>query len=383
MTARVASNSIALPALDGTNPLGFLAALGVLATLRDAGDAAVRLGWRRTVTWTPVLEGLSAGNADALSRIVADRLRGKVVAAEAESVREETQSAFDAAAKAVNDKREEIKNRRLRGTERATALKTEVSPFEQARERQRRVWLDALDSAVRSPELAIGKHLNCTATEFRDRAIVLADQSTHADRAAVDLLTAFGSDAFIVGKEKVRIAATPFCFTTGSGHQYFLDTVRQLMELATPERVRAALFERWTYKDEGLSMRWDPLEDRRYALMDRDPTASGNRPQTVWMANLLGYRALVFFPSAPYGHHLATTAWRRIDGNLTLTWPVWETPADPDTVRSLLQCSELQAAAPNHDAIAARGIAAVFRARRIQVGQAPLLKINFSAARSV
>ena len=64
------------------------------------------------------------------------------------------------------------------------------------------------------------------------------------------------------------------------------------------ERVHAALFEPWTYRDDRYSMRWDPLEDRRYALMDRDPTASDNKSRTVWMANLFAYRSLVLFPSA-------------------------------------------------------------------------------------
>jgi hypothetical protein len=193
----------------------------------------------------------------------------------------------------------------------------------------------------------------------------------------VDLLAAFGSDACV--KETGAIAAMPFCFITGSGHQYFLDTVRQLMEVVSPERVKATLFEAWDYMDEKLSMRWDPMEDRRYALMDRDPTASDNKSSTMWMANLLAYRALAAFPSAPGKRGLETTGWN----DDAFTWPIWEPAAAPDTIRSLLVLGELLAVKPDHESLRARGLAAAFRARRIEVGTPPLNKINFSPARGL
>ena len=72
-------------------------------------------------------------------------------------------------------------------------------------------------------------------------------------------------------------------------------------------------------------MRWDPAEDRRYALLDRDPTATGNKPRTVWIANLLAYHALAWFPSAPTARGLLTTGWDR--SGEAFTWPLWQVPA--------------------------------------------------------
>jgi len=128
-------------------------------------------------------------------------------------------------------------------------------------------------------------------------------------------------------------------------------------------------------------MRWDPAEDRRYALLDRDPTASGNKPRTVWMANLLAYRALALFPSAPTPWGLRTTGWSR--SGEAFTWPLWRPPAAPDTIRSLMLLDELGKPVPDRRGLRARGIVAVYRAQRIKVGSAPNFKINFTPAQEI
>jgi len=315
----------------------------------------------------------------ALSQSLADVLRGKSVTGDAEARREATQREFDAAKKAVRDKREEIRLRGLGRDVRKAAVDAEVEPLREDLDRNRQGWLSALKDAAPSPELAIGKHIDCTDDEYRDHALGFLAGASHAQRETLDLLAAFGSDACI--EKSGRITGTPFCFITGSGHQYFLDTVRQLMDVVTPERIHAALFESWTYRDEKRSMRWDPLEDRRYALMDRNP--SDDESHTVWMANLLAYRALVLFPSAPRGRHLATTGWNRLTDPSTFTWPIWEHSADLDTIRSILQLPELTSPKPNGSVLGARGVAAAFRARRIRVGSSSQYKVNFSPAGAI
>ena len=80
----------------------------------------------------------------------------------------------------------------------------------------------------------------------------------------------------------------------------------------------------------------------RDQLMDRNPTAGGNESRTEWMANLLAYRALVIFPSAPRGAGLATTAWIKLeDAQEFFTWPLWEHPLDVGSIRLLLPLEEL------------------------------------------
>jgi len=57
--------------------------------------------------------------------------------------------------------------------------------------------------------------------------------------------------------------------------------------------------------------------------MDRDPTASDNKPRTIWMSNLLACRALALFPTTPTHNGLATVGWEGISGNEPyFTWPL-------------------------------------------------------------
>ena len=376
------AESLELTGIDGANPLGFLAALGTLVTVRQAGETQARLRWKRARTWVPVLDGISTSDPNKLSDTVAAALRGRAVSDDDEKKRAATQREFDAAKKAVEDKKKEIRNRGLSKKDRETAIEQEARQLEQVRDAKRQQWLDALKKAVPRPELAIGKRIDCTYEEYREHAGDFLVGAGHSDRETLDLLAAFGSDACREERSDA-MTPTPFCFIRGSGQQFFLDTVRQLMEQVTCEAVCQTLFQPWAYRDEKLSMRWDPAEDRRYALMDRDPTSSDNKSRTVWMANLLAYRALPLFPCAPGRRGLGTTAWAIINDADAFTWPIWESTAAPDTIRSLLQLSELAEPERYRSPLRARGIAAIFRSRRIKVGAGSNYKLNFSPARGV
>jgi hypothetical protein len=303
------------------------------------------------------------------------------VTADAEARRAQAQRAMENAKTAVKKKRDEIKRRGLRGAERSEAIDREVRPLEQEYEEKRRVWLAALREAVPRPELALGKRIDCTAEEYRAHAAALAEQTRPATRGSLDLLAAFGNDACRQARSD-SIEPTPFCFITGGGHQFFLETARELVGRVTTDGVSRVLFKPWDYRDEGLSMRWDPIEDRRYALMDRDPTASDNKARTMWMANLLAYRALALFPTAP-GSRLATAAWRADGHRQWFTWPLWTHPATADVVRSLVQLSELTREHPDRTSLRERGVEAVYRSERIAVGTGANRKVNFAPARAV
>jgi hypothetical protein len=373
------TREIELSGLDGTNPLGFLAALGTLVALESAGEKDARLSWRRLGTWVPSIGGLPAPTREEVAEIVARGLGGREVPEDAEEKRVEAQKRFEIARQSAARKKQEIGKRRLPRTDREAAMEAEVAPLERERDSARDEWLSALAGAVPRPELALGKKIDCTAGEYREHARAFRDRK---EREALNLLAAFGTDACL-GERSDAIEPTPFCFIKGSGQQFFFDTVRQLIPKVSPERIERTLFDPWIYDDETLSMRWDPIEDRRYALMDRDPTASDNKAKTVWMANLLAYRSLVLFPCAPRRGRLRTTAWAVLGGEPTFTWPLWEFPAKADTVLSLLQLRELKESNPHPSVLRARGVAAVFRSRRIRVGAGANSKLNFSPARAV
>ncbi|HSH29655.1 MAG TPA: type I-U CRISPR-associated helicase/endonuclease Cas3 [Thiohalobacter sp.] len=385
--AQEATDPLLLTGIDGANPLGFLAALGTLVVLHQAGCTDARLAWRRGVTWQPTLTGLSMDYSTELAGVLAQALEGGTVTETAEAERAQAEKRLADIKKSIKDKKQEIKQRGLRGKDKKEVEQTELAPLKQARDKAHQALLKALRDAVPSPELALGANIDIDAEGFLAVTEPLLNGADQKTRRPLDMLAAFTSDVCLhsspTKSKEGKLAPAPFAFITGGGHQDFLGTARQLMGRITPEKIAETLFEPWKYADEGLSMRWDPVEDRRYALLDRDPTASDNKPRTVWMANLLAYRALALFPSAPRGKRLATTGWSRHNKEEVFTWPLWTCPLSPDTIRSLLLLPELHDEHPDRAALRAREIGAVLRARRIRVGEGANFKINFSPAREV
>ena len=385
-----AGKRLTLAGLDGVNPLGFLAALGTLVVLHQSGCRSSGLAWQREgLAWRPRLTGLPTDNASELAKLLAENLRGKPVPKESEERVKEAENRFSAMKKTINDKRNEIRARGLRGKERNQAVAAEVGPFERELDRLRKEWLEALQESVPRPELALGKNIDCTDSEYRAIVEPLLEGADVGRRESLDMAAAFCTAGCLhespTKRKQGKLAPTPFAFVSGSGHQDFLDTARKLLTKVSPDRLEAALFAPWAYEEERLSMRWDPVEDRRYALMDRDPTAGDNQPRTVWMANLLAYRALVLFPSVPTRDGLGTVGWTRQEEPV-FTWPLWSHPIGPDSIRSLLVLPELGYTvfdSRTRGALRARGIQAVYRSRRIRVGAGANVKINFTPSRQL
>ena len=131
------------------------------------------------------------------------------------------------------------------------------------------------------------------------------------------------------------------------------------------------LFEPWNYTDEGFSLRWDPLDDQRYALRWHDP--GGNRdkhsPTTMLGANVLAIEALILFPTTPRPGGLATTGFFRSGRQEYFTWPIWELQLSTDGLRSLLALGDLYREKPDRKALLARGIVEIYRSERVAPNQ--------------
>jgi hypothetical protein len=367
-------NPLKLVGLNGSNPAGFLASLGVLATIfRSAENSNACLSWQESNgIWNPVIHSKCASIPE-LSTRLAEILRCPFKPdPTAERLRESRQKLLDNKRTELKRAIEDQKRKKLRGKERDEERAASVDPLESEVVTLRSEWLEALKACVPSSELALGKHLNAEQSELRDAMQKAVDDSSWNARETADMLAAFGSDACLLAKSD-RMEPNPLCFVTGSGHQYFLDTVRQLTEQVTAERIETALSLDIPATDEKLSMRWDPVEDRRYALMWSDPTASDNKSLTNWAINLLGYHGLQLLPSAPTGKGLQSTGWTR-NADIEFTWPIWISRLKLDSVRSIMvqEPGRLKALHPE--------VAAIFQSIRLQVGNPPLHKINFSPA---
>lgn len=226
--------------------------------------------------------------------------------------------------------------------------------------------------------LDIGDNLILPPERFREAARAAARSSTGSPdgRARADFIAGFGCEAVTDRNDEVR--DTALRTLRGAGHQHFLKTMRDLAECADADSFERCLFHPWTRGDQRLSLRWDPEDDRRYALRWRDP--SKDVAGTEWGANRLAFEAIPLFPVAPVGRTLATTGFRGARaGDTFFTWPIWDVPVNLDTVRSILSLGELQRDAPDRHRLGAMGIREVFRSQRMNAGRYR----NFSPARSV
>lgn len=290
-----------LEALDGSNPLGFLAALGALRVLSEQEvDAPPRLRWQNEGIWRPVLEG--------------DHTRDTLVAALAADVESwRSDPALDL---------------HYAKDEGADKLAHDLKPKP---ERFRTYLLGLLDSQ----------------SERRDRALAYA--------------AAFGTE--IATDNNGNVKPTALHFT--AGQQEFLAMVEQLLNGAkgvpgvTAEDIEEALFGPWRYARPLPVLGWDGTASRDYALRASDP--SKDKKEGVPGADWLAFRALALLPVAPRESRVVTPGcyggWK--DGYFQ--WPLWSVPLDADVVRSLVGGPNIEAAPPGTRA--ALGIGIMFRSR--------------------
>ncbi len=299
------SSPVALTGLDGSNPLGYLAALGALVVMTEnAGPEGPRprLSWRNSGRWVPRLSEVP--DIDTIARHVV---------ADAESWGTEPLLAFAYVADG-----------------------TQIVPAD-AR--------GAIRDLKPKPEL------------LRELMMNLA-LAFPASRRSTNLVTSLATET-AQDRSKGNVKPTAFHFTTGQ--QTFLAMVDALRRGLTHADAVEALQGPWRRASVLPTMRWDAGGSREWALRAVNPAGPGERPKGVPAADWLAFRALAFFPVADVSGSLATTCTTGRGTELQFTWPIWTVPAECPSVRSLLSCWQVLAGKPaDWDG---RGVALGFRCR--------------------
>lgn len=216
-----------------------------------------------------------------------------------------------------------------------------------------------------TPEFDFSQNLKVKPEDFRAQAAAAQDQARPQDRRFADFIAAFGCET-LQAKDRKTIQDTALRALTGAGHQPFLDTMRKLVAETEAGHLRSALFETWSYADFRLGLRWDPEEDRRYALRWENPSDSDG-VRTVRGANRLAVEALPVLPTVPGERELQTTGFTTRARAVLFTWPIWEVAVGVDVVRSLLALPEIQQPEPNRKHLNAMGVVEVHRSQRISI----------------
>lgn len=365
-------------AIDGANPLGFLAALGAVCLLTDdqtgQSPRAVRLRW--TAARRPILTTDHLDDGSSVVRHLADLAQRPATGAVEAQNEKSSRAVFEKARRQERKKREEIKKRRLPRDQRKAVIEAEHAPLAQRAAVLRTEWLAARARASPDRAVSMGLDLNVTRAEFFEHCRDAVDAATPAVRRWVDLCASFG-----VEDAAERMKATPFALASGSGHQHFLGTAGDLMVGCRDEHFRKALIEPWIPSDEGFSFRWDPDDDRRYALRAEDPTASNNNPKTLWGANRLAFEALRLFPCVRGRDGIATVGWRHDDESDVWRWPLWSCDLSLPVIASFVANRDIwDEGEEARRRLRGRGAFSVFQTRRIAIGKAPTQKLNFTPA---
>ena len=278
------STPVVLTGLDGTNPLGFLAALGTLDVLHRRArshDPAKwpRLAWINRGTWQPVLHG--PHSVDAVIDAVVEDLR-------------------------------------LWDEDPALGLAYTKDGRRVAPDHK-----DAIRDLKPPPEV-----MN---TYLGDQAA----RAAQGESKGAELAAAFGTCEALDGSGQVKPTALHFT----AGQQRFLSMVNILRDGVRREDVVEALVGPWSGTSRLPSLSWDASAPRMYALRSTDPSSEkrGSVPGAYWAA-FLGLR---FFPVSAHGRALQTTAVSGRWKSGRFTWPLWSSPGAAPSVGSLVARKDL------------------------------------------
>ena len=243
----------------------------------------------------------------------------------------------------------------------------------------------------------IDKNLNIKPDQFRcfaRKAQRKALSAAGPSRRYADFIASYGCESAKRRRQGAGpdlIQNTYLRTMSGGGHQHFLGTMFQLAngkeEITTRQHLRNSLFHTWRRQDSRLGMRWDPEEDRRWALMAGDPSKGGGTTSERG-ANRMAVEAMPLFPTAVRGAFALETTGFKYDTEERATWfswPIWEPDLGVDVVRSLVRLSSLQEPEGKirHRRLVAMGIATVYRSHRITVGSGVSMRTNFTHGEEV
>ena len=117
----------------------------------------------------------------------------------------------------------------------------------------------------------------------------------------------------------------------------FLDIARKILTKCTEDDVKSGLQGPWKYESELPTMLWDIADDRIYALSAIDPSdSSKNKKRTNPGPEALAIVGLSTHPVFKGNERTLTTGCSGRWKKGYYTWPVWNFPAGPGAVKSLL-----------------------------------------------
>ena len=230
----------------------------------------------------------------------------------------------------------------------------------------------------------VDKKMPFDVSRFSKTLQSVQDTASITNRRDADLMAGFGTELYPDEKgnqfQDSQFRMVRSGDSNGQGLPFYVQAIRKATTL---DHIQRALFHPWDYRDKEVpySLRWDPIEDQRYAQRWGDPSKSKDGGSML-AANSLAVEALQFFPTLiSRGREAQTTGFQRIGPRTTyFVWPIWTPMIGTDTLRSLLALPDLGTTPSPRLALAKMGIAEVYRSQRIRPNK---YYSNFSPAQPV
>lgn len=267
------TQELMLSGLDGSNPIGYLAALGVFRALHDLGED-VRLRWEHGDAWRPFLSSVSKD--ELLELLERDLVEWKKDA-------------------------DELTLRYPKETKKGISDVAELKP---------------------PPELF---------QEFAKRA---ADACGSKGRRWADYVACFAAAHENLGTDNNH-ATKPTALHFTAGNQMFIQMVCGILECVGVDELDEALFGPWKYEGVAPVLNWDIVAgERNYALRATNP--SGDKKKGVPGADWLAFRGMSAFPVVLRQKKAATTAFEGSGKNYQFHWALWSGALDFYTMQSVV-----------------------------------------------
>lgn len=326
-------NTLPLPGLKGSEPIGFLAAVGLLRVLNDRRSfGAVKLGWSDDSAWTAVLHTEKLCDQTLLLENLVSRLVNRSSAPE-----------FNG-----------------RGT----------CPSSLGNQ----TWCWLSPSVLDDVKIAL--------ESYRQLLDVTRSGARWDQREPADFYSGLGCELIALGNKD---AVKPSALHMTSGNQAFLESARELarsLDVGAPTHPKAAVTPRdafrealfaqsdegdtgWRAADEFSAMGFDPTREAVYALTATAPTSAG--PRSTRAAVWLAIEALPLFPVLPVKGRLHT---RAFDLRATkFRWPIWDGALSTDAIRTALGVPELFDDHAPVGALQRLAFRGVMESERVTIGQ--------------
>lgn len=295
-----------LTGLAGENPLGFLAALGVLRVLHEHAKktkgAEPTLCWEQKDAWRPTV-------------------------------------AFDGTFEDLCG---------VLDTDRNSLENSEVLAFTYS--------VTKVDAKGVS-KIVHARELKSTPAEMHALFDRVAGAAAHSgDLRDATLLPALASETAVAASGPRRIKPSPLHFC--AGNQEFLAACEELRQNTTVADLDASLRGLPVRPNKLPTLRWEAGAERMYALRSSNPATDkqGSDPGAEWLA----FRGLSFMRCFDVRGALPCLGWRGAWKGGHWVWPLWDVDATARTVQSLLGHPKLESLGVQERT--ARGIAVIYSA---------------------